>query len=110
MGDEHARRPCPRSRRPQPDAEGAAMTTPKHLRAGEGRTYRLGRITLTFKAGGADTGGAYTLCEAIEPPEAGAGLHPPASYYGTPIVFGGPHQGRPGQRTPATWPGEHVFL
>ena len=45
----------------------------KHFRSGEGKTYQLGRITMTFKTGAVDTGGAYTLCEAIEPPDATAG-------------------------------------
>jgi hypothetical protein len=41
---------------------------PRHFNPGEGKTYKLGRITLTFKTTAADNGGAYTLCEAIEPP------------------------------------------
>ncbi len=39
----------------------------RHIRSVDGRTFQLGRITPTFKASVAETGGAYTLCEAIEP-------------------------------------------
>jgi mannose-6-phosphate isomerase-like protein (cupin superfamily) len=55
-------------------------TSPIHLSLGEGRTYKLGRITLTFKTKASDNAGAYTLCEAIEPPGSGAGLHRHATY------------------------------
>ena len=70
----------------------------KHVRAGEGKTYRLGRITLNFKVSAADTGGAYTLCEAIEPPEAGAGLHRHATYDETHIVCEGRYEGGSARR------------
>jgi hypothetical protein len=43
--------------------------------AGEGTSYTLGRIMLTFKLTAPDTAGAYTLCEAVEPPNSGADLH-----------------------------------
>jgi mannose-6-phosphate isomerase-like protein (cupin superfamily) len=82
---------------------------PKHFRAGEGRIYQLGRITLAFKAGAADTGGAYTLCEAVEPPEAGAGLHRHASYDETHIVCEGRYQARLGDETLALGPGDMLF-
>ena len=39
---------------------------PPHFPLGEGKSHQLGRITLTFKASAADSGGAYTLCEAVE--------------------------------------------
>ncbi len=47
----------------------------KHLRPDDGKTYQVGRITINVKLSVADTGGAYTLCEAIEPPGAAAVLH-----------------------------------
>jgi hypothetical protein len=58
----------------------------RHFRPVDGKTYQLGRITLIFKTSAADTGGAYTLCEAIEPPDAAAGLHRYPSYDETHII------------------------
>jgi hypothetical protein len=55
-------------------------TQPKHFSPGEGMTYKLGRITLTFKTTAADNAGAYTLCDVVEPPDSGAGLHRHATY------------------------------
>lgn len=81
----------------------------KHVRAGEGKTYRLGRITLNVKVSAADTGGAYTLCEAIEPPEAGAGLHRHTSYDETHIVCEGRYEARLGAETLQLGPGDMVF-
>jgi quercetin dioxygenase-like cupin family protein len=55
-----------------------AMTNavqPRHFLPRDGTIYKLGRSTLTFKTTAEHNSGAYTLCEAIEPPEAGAGLH-----------------------------------
>ena len=62
---------------------------PRCFRTGEGKTYKLGRITLAFKPVAADTDKAYTLCEAIEPPESGAGLHRHLSYDETHIICEG---------------------
>jgi mannose-6-phosphate isomerase-like protein (cupin superfamily) len=81
----------------------------KHVRAGEGKTYRLGRITLNFKVSAADTGGAYTLCEAVEPPEAGAGLHRHATYDETHIVCEGRYEARLGEETLQLGPGDMFF-
>jgi mannose-6-phosphate isomerase-like protein (cupin superfamily) len=61
----------------------------RHIRSADGRTFQLGRITLTFKASAAETGGAYTLCEAIEPPGAAAGLHRHPTYDETHIICEG---------------------
>ena len=72
---------------------------PRFFPRGEGKSYQLGRITLTFKASAADTGNAYTLCEAIEPPDAGAGLHRHASYDETHIICEGLYEGRLGDET-----------
>ena len=47
----------------------------RHLQASEGEVFQLGRITIIFKAGPKETLGAFTLCEAIEPPDSGAGRH-----------------------------------
>ena len=65
---------------------------PRHFRPGEAKTYRLGRITLTFLTTAGDNGGAYTLCEAIEPPDAGAGLHRHATFDETFVICAGHYE------------------
>ncbi len=81
----------------------------RHFRSGEGKTYQLGRITLTFKTSAAETGGAYTLCEAIEPPGASAGLHRHPSYDETHIICEGHYECRLGDATLMLGPGEMMF-
>jgi mannose-6-phosphate isomerase-like protein (cupin superfamily) len=88
------------------------MTTgaqPRHFNPGEGKTYTLGRITLTFKTTAADTGGAYTLCEAIEPPDSGAGLHRHTTYDETHIICAGRYQCRLGDTALELGPGDMMF-
>ena len=62
---------------------------PRHLLPMNGKTYQLGRIQIAFKACGSDTEGAYTLCETIEPPGSGAGLHRHPTYDETFIICEG---------------------
>ena len=81
----------------------------KHFTAGEGKTYTLGRLTLTFKTGAADTGGAYTLVEVIEPPGAAAGLHRHPTYDETHIVCAGRYECRLGEATLMLGPGDMMF-
>lgn len=45
------------------------------LRPGEGRAVPLGNFAMSVKADTADTGGAFTLLEAQEPPGFGPPLH-----------------------------------
>lgn len=40
---------------------------------GEGRTYQIGRVRLTFKP--IDGQGDYSVCESSSPPGSGSGLH-----------------------------------
>jgi mannose-6-phosphate isomerase-like protein (cupin superfamily) len=82
----------------------------RHFRSGDGKTFQLGRITLTFKASVAETGGAYTLCEAIEPPGAAAGLHRHPTYDETHIVCEGHYECRLGDATLMLGPGEMMFV
>jgi len=51
---------------------------PKHFPPGEGATYQLGRMSMTFKTTAGEGWDAYIVCEAIEPPGSGAG-HPSES-------------------------------
>lgn len=81
----------------------------RHIRPGEGKSYQLGRITLTFKTGAAETGGAYTLCEAIEPPGAAAGLHRHPTYDEIHIICEGHYECRLGGATLMLGPGEMMF-
>jgi mannose-6-phosphate isomerase-like protein (cupin superfamily) len=82
---------------------------PRNFSPGEGRTHTLGRITLTFKTGAADNGGAYTLCEALEPPGSGAGLHRHATYDETHIICAGRYQCQLGDRMLTLGPGDIMF-
>jgi mannose-6-phosphate isomerase-like protein (cupin superfamily) len=45
------------------------------LRPGEGRAIDLGTFEMVVKAAGADSGGAFALLEAAEPPNFGPPLH-----------------------------------
>ncbi len=82
----------------------------KHFRPGEGRTYQLGRITLTFKTTGEDNAGAYTLCEAIEPPESGAGLHRHSTYEETFIICAGVYEFQLGDKRLKLVAGDTLFV
>jgi hypothetical protein len=71
----------------------------RHFRPGDGKTFQLGRITLTFKVNAAETGGACTLCEAIEPPGVAAGLNRHPTYDETHIICEGHYECRRGDAT-----------
>jgi len=45
------------------------------LRPGEGRSIDLGNFAMSLKASADDTGGAFSLLEATEPPDFGPPLH-----------------------------------
>jgi len=83
---------------------------PRHFLPGEGRTYKLGRMTITFKTSAEDNAGAYTLCEAIEPPDSGAGLHRHPTYDETFIICEGHYEFHVGTRTLKLGPGNMVFV
>jgi len=82
---------------------------PRHFLPGDGKTFKRGQLTMTFKTGAADTAGAFTLCEAVEPPDAGAGLHRHQSYDETFIICEGRYEFRIGQKTLTVGPGETLF-
>ena len=81
----------------------------RHFRPGDGKTFQLGRITLTFKVSAAETDGAYTLCEAVEPPGAAAGLHRHPTYDEIHIICEGHYECRLGDATLMLGPGETMF-
>jgi mannose-6-phosphate isomerase-like protein (cupin superfamily) len=82
---------------------------PKHFFPSEGKSYTLGRITLTFKMTAADTAGAYTLFEAIEPPGSGAELHRHFTYDETHIFCEGHYECQLGEKMLKLGPGDMMF-
>jgi mannose-6-phosphate isomerase-like protein (cupin superfamily) len=75
-----------------------------------GTTYKLGRIEIAFKACGPDTEGAFTLCETIEPPGSGAGLHRHPTYDETFIICEGQFDFHVGGKDLKVGPGETLFV
>ena len=59
----------------EPETKMESTPQPKHFQPGEGKSYKVGRMTMTFKTTASQDWNAYTVCEAIEPPESGAGYH-----------------------------------
>jgi quercetin dioxygenase-like cupin family protein len=83
---------------------------PRHFRPGEGKTYTLGRITLTFKTGADDNADACTLCEAMEPPGSGAGLHRHTTYDETHLICEGHYEFQLGEKLLELGPGDTVWV
>jgi len=83
---------------------------PRHFRSGEGKSYRLGGITLTFKLSAAETAKAYTLCEAVEPAGSGASLHRHFSYDETHIICEGQYDCQLGEQMLKRGPGDMMFV
>jgi mannose-6-phosphate isomerase-like protein (cupin superfamily) len=88
----------------------ASTPTPRHFVPNEGNTYKLGRMTLTFKTTAADNAGAYTLLDASEPPGSGAGRHRHATYDETFIINDGHYEFQVGDQMLKIGPGEVVFV
>ncbi|MGH2455408.1 MAG: cupin domain-containing protein, partial [Candidatus Limnocylindria bacterium] len=51
------------------------MTEPIILKPGEGRSIDLGNFAMSLKASAGDTGGAFSLLQADEPPGFGPPMH-----------------------------------
>ena len=83
---------------------------PRHFPAGEGKSYKLGRMTMTFKTTASQDWNAYTVCEAIEPPESGAGYHRHATYDETFIICEGRYDFRLDGKLLKLRPGDVVFV
>ena len=58
---------CPSLNEPEMKMENTLQ--PRHFQPGEGKSYKIGRMTITFKTTASQDWNAYTVCEAIEPPE-----------------------------------------
>jgi mannose-6-phosphate isomerase-like protein (cupin superfamily) len=83
---------------------------PRHFPAGEGKSYKLGRMTMTFKTTANRDWNAYTVCEAIEPPDSGAGYHRHATYDETFIICEGRYDFRLDGKLLKLSPGDVVFV
>jgi mannose-6-phosphate isomerase-like protein (cupin superfamily) len=84
--------------------------TPQHFQPGEGKRYKLGRMTMTFKTTAGPDWNAYTVCEAIEPPESGAGYHRHPTYDETFIICEGHYDYRLDGKLLKLGPGDVVFV
>ena len=65
---------------------------------------------MSFKTTASDDWNAYTVCEAIEPPESGAGFHRHPTYDETFIVCDGHYDFRLGDGLLKLGPGDVVFV
>lgn len=86
------------------------MLRPEHFRPGEGKTYKLGRMSMTFKTTAGEGWNAYTVCEAVEPPESGAGHHRHPTYDETFIICEGHYDFRLDGKLLKLGPGDTVFV
>ena len=85
-------------------------TQPIHFRPGEGKSFKLGRMTMTVKTTAVPDWNAYTVCEAIEPPESGAGYHRHPSYDETFIIVEGHYDFQLDGKLLKLEPGDTVFV
>ena len=83
---------------------------PRHFPRGDGKTYQLGRLTLTVKTTAADNGAAYTLCEAFEPPGWSAALHRHPTYDEAHIICEGHYQCQLADQLLELGPGDMMFV
>ena len=96
-----------------PQAKGINMENaprPKHFRPGEGTTYQLGRMSMTFKTTAGESWNAYTVCEAIEPPGSGAGHHRHPTYDETFVICEDHYDFRLDGNLLKLGPGDVVFV
>jgi mannose-6-phosphate isomerase-like protein (cupin superfamily) len=83
---------------------------PKHFQPGEGKTFKIGRMSMTFKTTAGENWNAYTVCEAVEPPESGAGYHRHPTYDETFIICEGHYDFRLDGKLLKLGPGDVVFV
>lgn len=79
---------------------------PRHFLPGEGKSYQIGRMSMTFKTTAEPNWNAYTVCEAIEPPASGAGLHRHPTYDETFIICEGHYDFQLGEKMLKLGPGD----
>ena len=83
---------------------------PTHFKPGEGKTFMLGRMRMTFKTTADENWSAYTVCEAIEPPESGAGYHRHPTYDETFVICEGQYDFRLDGKLLKLGPGDVIFV
>jgi mannose-6-phosphate isomerase-like protein (cupin superfamily) len=83
---------------------------PARFKPGEGKTIRLGRMSMTFKTTAAGNWNAYTVCEAIEPADSGAGYHRHPSYDETFFICQGSYDFRLDGELLRLGPGDVIFV
>ncbi len=83
---------------------------PEHFSPDEGTTFKLGRMTMRFTTTAGENWNAYTVCEAIEPPESGAGYHRHPTYDETFIICEGHYDFRLDGNLLKLGPGDVVFV
>ncbi len=82
----------------------------RHFQPGDGQHFHVGRMSMTFKTTAVQSWNAYTVCEAIEPPESGAGYHRHPSYDETFIICEGHYDFRLDGELLRLGPGDVVFV
>ena len=82
----------------------------RHFQPDEGRQFSIGRMSMTFKTTAGPDWNAYTVCEAIEPPESGAGYHRHPTYDETFIICEGHYDFRLDGKLLKLDPGDVVFV
>lgn len=82
---------------------------PKLFARDEGKSIRVGRMTLRFKMTADDTAGAYCLMEAVVPPESGSGLHRHWSYDEAALVIEGKFECQVDGKQTTLGAGESVY-
>jgi mannose-6-phosphate isomerase-like protein (cupin superfamily) len=75
------------------------------FRVGEGKTYQLGQVRITFKP---ILGGDYSLCESSSPAGSGAGLHR-HSFDEWHIILEGRFEAQVGDEVRTLGPGDMMF-
>jgi mannose-6-phosphate isomerase-like protein (cupin superfamily) len=83
---------------------------PTHFQPGEGKTFKIGRMSMTFKTTAGEDWNAYTVCEAVEPPQSGAGYHRHFTYDETFIICEGHYDFRLDGKVLKWGPGDVVFV
>src|SRR5260370_19050693 len=83
---------------------------PKHFQPGEGKTFKVGRMSMTFKTTAGENWNAYTVCEAIEPPESGAGYQRHQTYDETFIIYEGHYDFRLDGKLLKLGPADEAFV
>lgn len=83
---------------------------PRYFPPGEGKVYKISRMTMTFTTTAEHNQGGYTLCEAIEPPQSGASLHRHPTYDETFVICEGRYHFQLAEKMLELGPGDTVFV